>query len=1110
MAVNSAVLFGKGCGLAGLFFAWSTVLAAAEVTPFKWSGSLNVPDPTACTVDEAGNLYVASTTRRKAGDLDIREHVVWIADDVALTSPAEKLAFYQRELAPGKLKAPRGSLKDHNKDGSIDWKDLTFYKESIYKLTDTDHDGVADKLTVFAEGFNSPVSGIAAGVLYFDGWVYVTAIPDVWRLKDTDGDGVADVKEVIATGFGGHIAYAGHDMHGLRLGPDGRIYWTVGDKGANVTSKEGRRFSFPHEGCVLRCEPDGRGFEVFAHGIRNTQEIAFDDFGNVIGVDNDGDQPKERERLMYLLEGSDSGWRNQHQYQKIDSRWMKENMWLPKEAVDQPLAITPAIANYSDGPAGFLHEPGQALDGDLRGNFLLNQFPKGKMDAFTLEPHVDGFKQTNLRTISSGIMGIGMTWGVDGRAYYADWIGGYPLDGKGAVWRLDVASTVDKSSEQFLSKPLTIVVPKDECLRLLGHRDQRVRVNASIRLHRLAAWGDMLALAKQTDANRFARIHAIWGYGMGLRQGKVGDVVAAHPLLDDADAEIRVQLLKVLSEAGPNQTITDKVSAQLVHEDYRVRTQAGLTLGKLGGKVAFSEFFRDAEAELRLPWLRHGLVSGLAGTQSPVELLATAQAKSGAEAVFATLALARQNSPLIAKLLTHANAEVAVEAARAIHDDEGIPSAQVELAEAFTATKLPFHAARRALNANLRQGDEPALRRLLEWTLRQPAGAPLRDEALKALLVFNQPPVLDLVDGTAKKYPARPAAIIADVLRSRLPELLQLQKPDERALALALLVKHELDVPFPVLLGLTEDLKAAPDVRLQTLRLLGHKQEEPAAIARALRSATGEGNPSEVRIEALTQLFVRDLTAALDVSRAIINSKSAKVPEKQAIVAALRGRTDPVSLQLLQELVDRLASRKLDAGLKLDVFTLAKESADAGIIAALQKYQATGPKGGFKMANAEIPYELLTDGGDGARGKAIVNGHLAANCTACHRIDSDEGSEVGPSLRLVGGVRSKAELAESLVEPSAKIVTGFGLETIVLKDASVLAGSVLKESAKSLDLKLADGRIQKVPLAAIASRTPPVSIMPPMLGILTPAEIRDVVAYLAGLKPKTKSPKAKK
>lgn len=1092
-------------------FVASFAALGAEVKPFKWSGDLNVPDPTSVTVDEAGNVYVASTTRRKAADLDIREHSVWVPDDVGLTSPAEKLALYQRDLAPGKLKSPRGGLKDHNKDGSIDWKDLTFHKEAIYKLSDTDHDGVADKMTLFAEGFNSPVSGIAAGVLYFDGWIYVTAIPDVWRLKDTDGDGVADVKELVATGFGCHIAYAGHDMHGLRLGPDGRIYWTVGDKGSNVTSKEGRKFYFPHCGAVLRCEPDGANFEVYAHGIRNTQEIAFDDFGNVIGVDNDGDQPKERERLTYLLEGSDSGWRNQHQYQKTESRWMKENMWLPKGAADQPLFITPPIANYSDGPAGFLHEPGHALDGDLRGRFFLDQFPKGKMDAFTLDPDLDGFKQTNLAVVSSGIMGIGMAWGTDGRAYFADWMGGYPLDGKGAIWRFDVAPNIDKTSEQFLSKPFSVAIPKDELLTLLGHRDQRVRVNASIRLDRLGAWNEMLELALKPASPRFARIHAIWGYGMGVRLGKVADVTASLALLDDADSEIRVQALKILSEAKPSAAIARKVADQLLEADLRVRTQASITLGKNCYHALIGAFLRDAEADLRMPWLRHGLVSGLAGTQSAEDLLFFAQKKTGAEAVFATLALARQKSPLLGKLLQHANPEVVTEAARAIHDDEGIPAAAGALAESFGKVDLPFHAARRALNANLRQGDEPALSRLLTWTLKQPEGTALRSEALKAMLAFDQPPVLDLVDGTAKKYIPRDKGTIARVLRTRQADLLTIQKPDERAAVLELMVKYELDLPFPILLALAEDLKAAPSVRLQTLRLLGRKTDEPQAVIRTLRSAAGEGNPSEVRIEAVGQLFIRDAGVAMDIARLIIDSKSAKIPEKQAVVAALRRRTDGGSIKLLQDLVDRLVARKLDAGLKLDVFTLARESGSDLIAAALRKYLAVTPKGGLKMASPEIPYELLTDGGDANRGKALINGHLGANCIACHRVDSDEGSEVGPILRQIGGQRTKIEIAESLVEPSAKIVQGFGIETIMLKDGTTIVGSVTKESAKTLDFKLADGKSRKIAVATIDKRTPPVSVMPPMLGILTPEEIRDVVAYLSGLKPKAaKSTKTKK
>jgi mono/diheme cytochrome c family protein len=81
----------------------------------------------------------------------------------------------------------------------------------------------------------------------------------------------------------------------------------------------------------------------------------------------------------------------------------------------------------------------------------------------------------------------------------------------------------------------------------------------------------------------------------------------------------------------------------------------------------------------------------------------------------------------------------------------------------------------------------------------------------------------------------------------------------------------------------------------------------------------------------------------------------------------------------------------------------------------------------------------------------------------------------------------------------------------VLKDGTNLAGSVLKENAKTLEFKLPDGKTQKIAVATIVSRTPPVSVMPPMLGILTAEEIRDVVSYLSGLKPKApKSNKTKK
>lgn len=1084
---------------------------SAEITPFKWSGKINVPDPTSVTVDEAGNVYVASTTRRKAADLDIRENLPWVPFDVALTSPEEKLAFYQRELPPGKFRRPRGSLKDHNGDGSVDWKDLEVPKERIYKLTDTDGDGVADKVTVFAEGFNTPVSGIAAGVLYFDGWVYVTVLPDLWRLKDTDGDGVADVKEVVAHGFGAHIAYAGHDMHGLRLGPDGRIYWTIGDKGVNVVSKEGRRFFYPHEGCVLRCEPDGTGFEVFAHGIRNLQEIAFDDFGNIIGVDNDADQPGERERLVYLLEGSDSGWRCQHQYQKTNSRWIREDIWLPAGRPAQPLFITPPIANYSDGPAGFLREPGHALDGTLRGHFFLDQFPKGKMDAFTLEPEQDSFAMKNLRVVSEGIMGIGMAWGTDGRAYFADWEGGYPLDGKGAVWRFDVAPHVDTSSARILSKPFSESVPKDELIAQLGHRDQRVRVNASIRLARLGAWSELMSVARDPNAPRFARIHAVWGWGMGLRQGKVAEIRSAIELLADADEELRVQTLKVLSESKTPFSAADTTSvvAQLKSKNPRLRTQAGVTIGKLALKaVAPADFLQDATEDLQRPWLRHGLVSGLAGSQPAEALLTMAQDRSESVATFGVLALGRQKSPLLARLLVSPHLPVALEAARAIHDDAGIPEAWPALAELLGRPGVTdVLLVRRSINANVRLGAPENAARVLDWFRKASPESPLALEALQALLTFDAPPVLDAVDGVARPFPPRDREPLAKILRTAQAHFLSLQQPSLRAAAFELMVKYHFDLPFKVLLGFAEDSKSAPAVRIQTLRLLAARTDEAETINRTLQKAAADGNPSDVRIEAFSELIQRNVMMGLEVGRAIIGSKSAKNPEKQAVIAALRELKDAAALKMIAELAERLAAGKMDAGLRLDVYLLAQSVEDPVVKASLDRYLAQSASSGKKMATAELPYELLVSGGDASRGKLVVNENLGANCTACHRVDSDEGSEVGPLLKLVGAQRTSEEIAESLVNPSAKIVPGFGLETLVLKSGTTFAGAVLKEDAGVLELRLPDGSQRTVKAAEIAERTPPISIMPPMLGILTPAEIRDVVAYLSGLKGKKKTAK---
>ncbi|NOX99993.1 MAG: hypothetical protein GXP30_09720, partial [Verrucomicrobia bacterium] len=238
----------------------------------KWTPDFQIHNAIALSFDDKGVAYVTGARRRVAQDLAIRQE--WMVEDLKLRSVDDKRAFYHRELSPekGQSENSKKQVVDHNKDGSHDWRDLMVMSDTIYRLEDSNGDGKADKKTVYASDVKTEITGSMAGVLYYDGDVYATASPELMKFRDTNGDGVADKRESIAHGFGVHVAYAGHYMHGLNVGPDGRIYWSIGDKGLNVTSKEGVKYEYPHEGAMMRCEPDGSNFEVFVRGLRNLQE----------------------------------------------------------------------------------------------------------------------------------------------------------------------------------------------------------------------------------------------------------------------------------------------------------------------------------------------------------------------------------------------------------------------------------------------------------------------------------------------------------------------------------------------------------------------------------------------------------------------------------------------------------------------------------------------------------------------------------------------------------------------------------------------------------------------------------------------------------------------
>ncbi len=147
----------------------------------------------------------------------------------------------------------------------------------IVRLEDSDGDGVFDKSVVFAEGLTFPM-----GSLWHRGSLYVCAPPSVWKLTDTDGDGKADRREEIVTKFGSNGNAA--DIHGPFLHPSGWIYWSDGRHGHQIRTSDGTTLS-GQAARIFRSLPDGSRLEVVCGGgMDNPVEVAFTEEGEALAT----------------------------------------------------------------------------------------------------------------------------------------------------------------------------------------------------------------------------------------------------------------------------------------------------------------------------------------------------------------------------------------------------------------------------------------------------------------------------------------------------------------------------------------------------------------------------------------------------------------------------------------------------------------------------------------------------------------------------------------------------------------------------------------------------------------------------------------------------------
>ncbi len=1068
----------------------------------RWSGEINVPDPVAISFDNDGTAYVTQTQRRKAQDLDIRNNRDWISNDVGFQTVEDRKHFYHQRLAPNAdQENNRKRVDDLNQDGSHDWRDLTVISEKIHWLRDTDDDGTADAMGLFAEGFQTEVTGIAAGVMWHNGDVYATIAPDLWRLRDTDHNGVADQREAIASGFAIHIAYAGHDMHGLTVGPDGKIYWSIGDKGISVTSREGKRFHYPNQGGVMRCNPDGSDFEVFAHGLRNVQEIAFDQYGNMFGVDNDADQSGEKERFVYIVRDMDAGWRCNYQYRGDGfNPWTDERLW-ETHFEGQASYILPPLSHSIDGPAGFAFNPGTALSSAYRNYFFLTGAPGGFQYAFKVKPNGASFAIRNEHSIGKGIPLVGINFAPDGALYGVDWGGGYPLNQKGAVWKIDVPeSDLSEVQSEVAERLRTGFSPlsKTELSELLAHDDQRIRLGAQFEL---VKQNDVVTLQQSlASESEMQRVHAIWGLGQLARDGNASARESLIQALGSTDTEIRAQAAHTLTDV--NEIAGSAFTPLLDDKSDRVRFMALIALSKHADPSATNRLIELSNTLAESDrYMRFAVSRAIRYCATPAQIVAAREASSVVGRLNLVVALRGNENPnSLESFLSDANEQVATEAARALHDDFSNDQQLRVLADVLGTTKHRSESfVRRVLNAHYRLGSRENSDAVIDFASETKHSVTLRREALTMLGGWNSPEPLDRVDGR-RRDSAQPRELATERLSGVLSQIAAENHPSLQTAAIRAAAETQTKLSATSLREIVRTEKLDVDLRVQALKTL--YQQDLTELKSVLDEALGD---RETRLQmAALDLYVQLHAEQADAYLAELVNDTPKIALQQYAIGKLATQRGDVSERLLVSRLAAVVNGTHPGETLLDVLETAEKRAveSEAVRSEWDKAQAALDKRWSDTPAKARPFLASRDGGDATRGKAIFDTHLGAQCVRCHKVGK-KGSDVGPNLMGIASQKDRDYLLHSVIAPSRDIDKKYQTQSFLMDSGQIVMGLVKSETKELtivLDSQGKEIRLNNDEIEDVSKNE--VSIMPDMTEVLTRTEVRDLVAYLSTLKSK--------
>lgn len=927
--------------------------------------------------------------------------------------------------------------------------------DRIVILEDTTGSGKADKATTFyqAPDFLAPLGIAVAKDPVGPGYkVYVCNSPNILVFEDKDGDGKADgPPKKLLSGFGGYDH--DHGVHGILLGPDGKLYFSVGDTGVNglqSADKKGPVFKSNSTDCragtIWRCNLDGTGLELIAHNFRNEYEPCVDSFGTVFVSDND-DDGNQQTRICYVMPGGNYGY---HPRGPGQTHWHEE----------QPGVVPKILRTYFGSPTGICVYEGTLLPKKYQGELLHTDAGPRHVRCYHLKSNgasYDVDREDMVQSTDNWFRPSDVCVAPDGSLFVADWydpgVGGHgmgdwtrgrifriaPKDAKSSVPKVDLESKEGVTAA--LASPALSV--RYMAIAKLLSMDQKEAV-------------ELLEAATVQRDNVWLRARALW------LLGKLGRLRLVTTAFHDPDPRFRILAMRVLKDyqqQSPADYIDEWKEKLLNDPDTAVRREALLLL-------------REVEPAKAKPLI-----------------LALAKKYDGKDRFYLNavgIAVGHFDPKRRDVILADFDQQFP-------EWNEQVASLVWELRPTQVLPRLE----KQLLNAQLPAAQRGQIVDILAAAESAEAGKTL----LKILLSDVPADVRDrIIDNLKQFLPGKWSALKSS------PELANaitnlLGQAATKPTALALIGAADKNDTLAKVTAIIKDNKEAEPVRTIAIQTLGILSSVQAIAALETVLASPDVPLRSVAVNALgkqaQQNAKRPTTeAAVKVLQKLVTTPKQDMALQQAAIAALAGsRLGTIWLLEINE------KKQLAENLKPEVGRLLRNSPYQDL--RNKSMIAFPPPGRLDLKKLPTIPSLVARKGQADRGKQLLAASIKNDmqCLKCHTLRG-QGGQIGPDLSVIGKKAGRDNLFESILYPSKAIADQYVTWVIETNKGVVISGLLVEETPMQVTLRDANGKDTKIDKKEIESRTKdPKSIMPDnLLVYMTEEELVDIVEYLATLK----------